>query len=270
MTRLSVVIAARNEERHLPEQLLAIQTQAVRPDEIVLTDDGSTDRTLEIMQAFAASVPGVRIIVNEESVGATAAQNRGVYESTGDWIYDASANDVIQPGAFAAFADALRLDPDTVLVTGDLAGLPLGWTARPARLAPQTVAALLGGRGIIHGAATFVRRDAWDECGGWPSDIGGYADALMWHVLGCRYGLTYTPHPIAWVRPNEPGRGNGAVALDPNRRRPYLEAFARHVLALEEPTRSRLVGSGLWEIREFAPEMAPLLSRPPTMAGVVG
>lgn len=262
---LSVVIAAKNEERHLPEQLLAVQTQGHTADEIILVDDGSTDGTYEIMRDFARFVRAARVIRLSVSVGATAAYNRGVAESTGDWIYCASANDVLRPGAFAWLAQVLEMWPGRAgaLITGDLAGVHLGWsiTGGPQWFSADEVCALLGPLGIVHGASTFVSRWAWQEAGGWHDDVGPYVDALMWHALAARHGLIYTPHPIAWVRPNEPGQGNGgAVVHDRQRRQPYLEAFARRVLAMPEPARSRLINSGLWSISEFAPDTAAIFA----------
>lgn len=269
MIDLSVVIAARNEERHLPEQLLAIQTQAIQPREIVLVDDGSTDRTAEIMHDFARYTRRVRMIRFECSVGATAAYNRGVAESSGEHIYCASANDVVRTGALSWLAQALEMWPGAEIVAGDLDGLALGWSRVPTSFSGDEMSDLIGRPHIVHGAAAVVSRRAWDICGGWHDDVGGYVDTLMWHTLACRYGLVYTPHPIAWVRPNAPGQGNGAAALDTIRRAPLLEAFARRVMAMEEPTRSRLVNSALWGIREFAPEMHALLTERARAAAAV-
>lgn len=273
MPRLSIVIAARNEERYLPEQLLAIQTQAVRPDEVVLVDDGSTDRTLAIMHQFAAVQRGVRVISLPESVGCARATNRGVAESTGTHLYVASANDVILPAAIRAIADALRAFPDAHLMAGDVAGIRLGWAdgdghaVTPGYLDADRVARFLGPAGIVHAAGAVISRAAWDRYGGWDPAWWPYSETLTWHVTACRYGLVYVPHAIAWVRPHGEGDGEGgSVCLDPVRRRPMMGQAAAFVLGLEEPTRSRLVGSKLWEIREWAPDMAPMLERAATRA----
>lgn len=264
MTRLSMVIAARNEETWLPEQLQALASQKVRPDEVILVSDGSTDKTLEIMHGFAAMlaasgghVPPVAVIAIEEHVGPHIANAVGVERATGDWLYLASANDVVRPGAFAALAEAIARYPDAPLVTGDPYGVSLGWAGEPTWIGPDDVAAMLGHRGIVHAVATAVRRDAWSEMGGWPADLGPYCDTWFWHVLAARYGVVYTPATIGWVRPHQ-GFG-GSVTYDRVTRRPYLKALAKRVMSLEEPTRSRLVNSGLWTIGELSPDMSALL-----------
>lgn len=260
MPRLSVIIAAYNEAAHLPEQLLAIQTQSARPDEIVAVDDGSTDRTLQMIQEFARSVPDIptTIISLAENAGCARATNRGVAESTGDWLYIASANDVMRPGALTAIASALHAFPDAHLITGDVAGIHLGWSAEPAYVDPETAASLFGHRGIIHAAGTVISRAAWDRHGGWDADWWPYSETLTWHTTACRYGLVYVPSEIAWVRPHD-GSASTSV-LDREYRRPLMEQAARFVDGLEEPSRSRLIGSDLWRIREWEPEMAAMLA----------
>jgi len=54
--QLSLIIPARNEERNLPKLLRSLATQAVRPKEIIVVDDGSADRTAEIARKFGAKV----------------------------------------------------------------------------------------------------------------------------------------------------------------------------------------------------------------------
>ncbi len=264
MSTLSVVICAKNESQWLPEQLLAIQTQGIVPDELILIDDGSTDDTGKIMRQFKAAARSicVRLIVQDHSIGAVAAYNRGVQTSTGDHIYCASANDVMQPGAIAVIAQALQMWPGAPIVTGDLKGLSLGWSDNllPGHISRENFADLLGWPNITHGAACVVSRKAWDSVGGWQTDVNAYADALMWPILAARHGIVYTPHPIAWVRPSLTGDNYGSIALDHEKRRPYLEIFAQHILALEEPARSRLIESRMWDtVREFAPEMRGIL-----------
>lgn len=263
MPRLSIVIAAKNEQRFLPDQLRALALQAVQPDEVVLVDDGSTDDTLAIMRAFAWSRPGVRIISLPESAGCPRATNRGVAESTGDWLYIASANDVMHGGAMTAIARAIRAFPSAHLIAGDVAGIHLGWSedglVTPVQMSPERVAQLIGPMGIIHAAGAVISREAWDRYGGWEPTWFPYSETLCWHVTACRYGLVYTPDPIAWVRVHE-GSASTTV-LDREYRRPLMEQAVEFLLGLEEPTRSRLINSKLWQIREWAPDMDTLLEQ---------
>src|SRR5262249_17682438 len=64
---VSVALATFNGEKFLREQLHTLATQKVKPAELVACDDGSTDRTIAILQEFARTAPfPVRIIENTE------------------------------------------------------------------------------------------------------------------------------------------------------------------------------------------------------------
>ncbi|RME03684.1 MAG: glycosyltransferase family 2 protein, partial [Deltaproteobacteria bacterium] len=80
--RISVVIPAYNAERSIGPCLEALSRQQIEvPFEVIVVDDGSTDRTGEI----ATQVPGVRVI-RQPNQGPAVARNRGVAEARGAWI----------------------------------------------------------------------------------------------------------------------------------------------------------------------------------------
>jgi dolichol-phosphate mannosyltransferase len=84
---LSVVVPARNEEGSLRESadaLLAELARAAIPHELVIVDDGSTDRTAEVVRELAAATPGVRLVRNLGRNGFGRAVIRGLEEARGD------------------------------------------------------------------------------------------------------------------------------------------------------------------------------------------
>jgi rhamnosyltransferase len=68
--RISVAMATFNGEKYIGEQLDSIARQQMLPTELVITDDGSTDGTLEVVEAFACRAPfPVRVFRNESRLG---------------------------------------------------------------------------------------------------------------------------------------------------------------------------------------------------------
>ena len=86
---ISVIVPVYNDERYLGQCLASLRDQSLAPAEIVLVDNGSTDRSLDVAEALG--LPNLRIIRNRENVGATAARNLAL---------DAS------PQPFAVFLDS--------------------------------------------------------------------------------------------------------------------------------------------------------------------
>lgn len=96
--RISVAMATYNGERYLLEQLLSIAAQSHTPHELVVTDDGSTDRTVEIAENFArtARFP-VHVCKNEVNLGFGANFLKAAFLAQGDWIAFCDQDDVWLP-----------------------------------------------------------------------------------------------------------------------------------------------------------------------------
>lgn len=93
--KLSVALASYNGSRFFAEQLQSIQDQSVLPDELVISDDASTDNTLEIAQRFAQTAPFlVRVISNKSTVGYTQNFERALRWCTGDVIFLSDQDDI--------------------------------------------------------------------------------------------------------------------------------------------------------------------------------
>lgn len=86
--RVSVVIRALNEGKHIGRLLKGLEQQTVKLDEVILVDSGSTDNTVAIAEAAGCTV--VHIAKNEFSFG--RALNKGCAAASGDILLFASAH----------------------------------------------------------------------------------------------------------------------------------------------------------------------------------
>src|SRR4051812_10472186 len=91
---VSIVIPAYNAERWIAYTLQSAIGQTWPHKEIIVVDDGSTDRTGEIARRFASNEISVVSIPNQ---GAAAARNHGLHLSQGDYIQWLDADDVLAP-----------------------------------------------------------------------------------------------------------------------------------------------------------------------------
>lgn len=94
--KLSVVIPAYNAENTITEVLTAIvkQTQNKAIQEIIVVDDGSTDKTAEIVNELATSYDKRIRLIKQSNKGVSAARNAGMRASTGKWIALDDSDDV--------------------------------------------------------------------------------------------------------------------------------------------------------------------------------
>lgn len=115
---VSVVVPCRNEEAHIGRLLRAIAGQALRPDDIVLVDGGSTDDTLGVISETSAQLAPivVRTIVAPDDRLPTAI-NRAVREATGDVLIRLDGHSSPPPD-YIARAVAHLADPKVGVVGG--------------------------------------------------------------------------------------------------------------------------------------------------------
>jgi len=157
---ISVVIPAFNEERIIADCLDALAAQTDPVDEIVLVDNGCTDRTVEI----AGRYPLVRVVA-EPRKGITYARNAGFDAATGDVIARIDADSVAAPD-WAATLRASFADPTVDAVAG-LAGIaelsPGGriWGRWHYRWFRHWHERSIGVRPMIYGFNGAFRRVAW-------------------------------------------------------------------------------------------------------------
>lgn len=97
--QVSIAMATYNGGAFLKEQLQSFADQARRPDELVVCDDGSTDDTLTIVEAFAAGAPFPVIVErNPANLGYTANFSKAASGCTGDVIFLSDQDDRWYPG----------------------------------------------------------------------------------------------------------------------------------------------------------------------------
>jgi hypothetical protein len=104
---LSVVIPIHNVEPWIAECLRSIQVQLLSSLEIILVDDESADRTVDIVRALAAADPRIRLLANPGS-GSASARNYGVSVATGTFLAFADGDDLVPQGAYEALVRSLR------------------------------------------------------------------------------------------------------------------------------------------------------------------
>jgi glycosyltransferase involved in cell wall biosynthesis len=121
--RVSIVMCTFNGASYLPFQLESLLMQSLRPDEIVIGDDGSTDATLELLREFRerAEQAGieVRLRQNPRNLGYVENFSAGLREASGELLFLCDQDDVWHPDKLARMAAAFETDPSLLLLHSD-------------------------------------------------------------------------------------------------------------------------------------------------------
>jgi glycosyltransferase involved in cell wall biosynthesis len=130
--KISVAMATYNGARYIGEQLASLAAQTRLPDELVVTDDASSDGTVGIVERFAATAPfAVRVERNPANLGFNGNFGRALSLARGDVVFICDQDDIWYPEKIEAGAAFLEANPqlaaainDEDLAGGD--GRPLG------------------------------------------------------------------------------------------------------------------------------------------------
>jgi len=115
-----VALCTFNGERFLSEQLASIAEQTRLPDELVVCDDRSTDRTVAIVREFAASASWpVRIFENESNLGSAANFEQAIRLCAGDLIALSDQDDIWYSNRLERSEQELAAHPEAGLVFSD-------------------------------------------------------------------------------------------------------------------------------------------------------
>ena len=109
---VSVVMPAYNVEKYVEEAVHSILAQTFCDFEFIIVDDGSTDRTHDILRSF--SDPRIRLIFNEKNEGNYPARNRGCRLARGKYIAVMDADDVAMPERLEKQVKYMEEHPDVL------------------------------------------------------------------------------------------------------------------------------------------------------------
>jgi glycosyltransferase involved in cell wall biosynthesis len=117
--RVSIIVPLYNSERYLSLTLASILGQSMGDFEVVLHDDGSSDRTLSIAEEHAARDARVRLIIGKHS-GIAGARNNGFAATNpkSEFITFFDHDDVWEPNALALLVGALEANPECAAAHG--------------------------------------------------------------------------------------------------------------------------------------------------------
>lgn len=169
---LTVLMAVKDGERHLPRALASVIEQTYGEFEFVVVNDGSTDGTAGILAACAD--PRLTVVANERCLGLTRSLNRGLARSRGRLVARMDADDVCLPFRLERQVEHLEAHPEidflgtwTVEIDdGDV--VTGGFSVDPW---PASVAFRLAWMNVIYHPTLTMRREALDAIGGYDESL---------------------------------------------------------------------------------------------------
>jgi glycosyltransferase involved in cell wall biosynthesis len=282
---VSVVIPARNAERYITEAIESVYAQTLPVSELIIIDDGSTDRTsAEVIRVIESlhRFSDVRLrrrrmvrrwaslqpkLIRQTQRGASAARNVGIGAATCDWIAFLDADDVWDarkielqqemanrwPAVHFITCDHRVIQGRNVLVESYLSMLknPQKWLTsnikdKLGRVLPEIADDFFESRWVVLPSTVMVRRKVFYTIGLFDEMLSGLEDWECFMRILARYCFAVVESPLVRYRLHE---------NNTHRNLPIMEAGGRKYLELVAANPQRypagaVVAANLWRVAE--------------------
>ena len=202
---VSVVIPCYNDDKYLGEAIVSVLNSTYKNIEIILINDGSTDKTKEIGVEFQDKFKNVKYY-EQRNKGVSAARNLGVNHSSGEFILPLDADDKISSRYIELAAQCLEQNDQVKVVysEAEFFGIKRGkWNL------PEFDRNKLARENMIFNAGMY-RKDDFLKCGGYAEEMAhGWEDWEFWISMLKGGGVVYKIPEICFyyrIKPAEKSR----------------------------------------------------------------
>jgi glycosyltransferase involved in cell wall biosynthesis len=211
VVKVGVVIAAYNAEKYIKETLLSVLNQTYADFEVVVVDDGSTDKTRLIVEEIMEKNLGKIRYFYQDNAGVSVARNKGLKESKREYIALNDSDDVWKPDLLETLVPVLEKNKDVGLVhadytrmteSGDMLCKPY---RDPKYLSGSIFKHLFLRKAAISGNAVVFRHECLSKAGNYDEYLSflGCEDRDFWLRIVKHYKVKYIDEQLAYYRMRE-------------------------------------------------------------------
>ena len=225
---VSVIIPTYNYGRFIAEAIQSVVEQTSRPGELIVVDDGSTDDTESVVRQFGDQVRYIK----QENRGVSAARNRGVAESSGEFVAFFDADDTWEPKKIekqlAVFENDSEVglvhcgmnefDDETRVSIGAEVGGMEGWVADEMLVSERTV--IVGPGGTI-----MLKREAFDFAAGFDERLTIGEDWDLCYRIARRFKVGYVPEMLVNYRNHGAAAHHNVFEMERSTKIAWQKAF---------------------------------------------
>jgi glycosyltransferase involved in cell wall biosynthesis len=205
---ISVLMTTYNREKYVGAAIESVLNSSFKDFELVVVDDRSKDKTVDIVREWQAKDDRVKLFINERNLGDYPNRNQAAAHATGKYLKYVDADDLIYPWGLQTLWECMERFPEA------------GWglcslaqdKARPFPFVLDTAEAYRYhylGPGLFHKAplSSIIKKDLFDAVGGFePGRMVG--DYEMWHRLALKSLVALMPQGVVWYRAHDDQESN--------------------------------------------------------------
>lgn len=195
--KVSIITPAYNREHFVEETILSILRQNYAKIEYLVLDDGSTDRTLQVINKYKNKIR----VYSHKNMGEAKTVNRGFKLATGEFIMVVNSDDILYPGVVLASVKFMQKHPDIMVTYPDWDYIDENSKFLSHVKVPEyDYQYMVGCYKCLIGPGALFRREVLVITGGRASDLRYANDFYFWLRLGLEAKFARIPKTLAAFR----------------------------------------------------------------------
>ena len=208
--KISTIITSYNCATTIVQAIESVLAQSMRPEEVIVVDDGSSDDSLSKILSFGDQIT----VISETNQGPSAARNRGIERASSHWVALLDGDDAWHKEKLALQLAAATDHPEAVVIATDWArsidDLDAGEHSNLSMLFASDIAVL----NRFQTSTVLVRRDALVRAGGFDPDLDSAEDWDLWLRLSQSGPSALIRSPLVFYRDNPSGVSKDVLTLE--------------------------------------------------------
>lgn len=234
MPLVSVLMTSYNREKYIAQAIESVLCSTFKDFELIIVDDLSKDRTVEIAKGYESIDPRVKVYINEQNLGDYPNRNKAASYAIGKYLKYVDADDLIYPWGLELMVKMMESFPQAGF--GICSLIQDKTKIFPFCLKPEEAYKYhYLGPGLFHKAplSAIIKRDVFEATGGFmPYRMVG--DYEMWHRLAQSYSVVLMPQGLVWYRTHDSQEINSYKKY----RSKYIEIKLQYLQSLNIPLSS--------------------------------
>ena len=176
--RVSVLVPVYNGEKFLGSTIESLISQSLKDFEIIIVNDGSTDKSGEIADSFARADDRI-IVIHQDNSGVSGALNNGARIARGNLIARLDADDIADPQRLEMQVRFMNDNPAIVCCGSAIRYIDEDGRELRCRVFPlsnEDIQRLILSKGCYAHSAVIYRRDVFEQVGGYRSNFNSTED----------------------------------------------------------------------------------------------
>jgi glycosyltransferase involved in cell wall biosynthesis len=241
---VSVLMTAYNREKYIAEAIESVLASSYKNFELIIVDDHSKDKTVEIAKGYEQRDSRVHVYANEKNLGDYPNRNKAAHYAKGKYLKYVDSDDILYPHCLEVMISCMEKFPEAAFGLSSIADInkPYPYCISPREIFLES----FNGYGHFYRApgSSIIKKEIFDKTGGF-SGIRQVGDLEFWMKISLHHSMVKMPVDLYWSRSHTDQESK--VNSEKEKQKLQLDVtkkiFAEEIVPLNEEEKTKIISS---------------------------